>query len=120
VHSALTAPFELLLVVTMPGVAVTFKSVIDEMTYGSKFKLVNLLQMDNARLTHKNLNTSIDTPANLWNNSLVSYHTSTSGAKLSTNHQLSQCSWSFEIFNKSHQYKKKNSVRCRIVMNAGI
>jgi hypothetical protein len=41
VHSALTAPFELLLVVTMPGVAVTFKSVIDEMTYGTNFKLIS-------------------------------------------------------------------------------
>jgi len=76
----------------MPGVAETFKAVIDEMTYGTKFKLANLLHMENAHLTLKDLNTSIDTPANLWNIRLDSYHTTTSGAKPSTIDQLSPCS----------------------------
>jgi len=38
---ALIPALEPILVVTMPGVAETFKRVIDEMTHGSDFKLVN-------------------------------------------------------------------------------
>jgi hypothetical protein len=48
----------------MPGVAETFKSVIDEMTHGTDFKLINLLHAENANLTHEDLNTSIDEPEN--------------------------------------------------------
>jgi len=59
---ALISALEPILVVTMPGVAETFKSVIDEMTHGTDFKLVNLLHAENANLTHQDLNTSIDEP----------------------------------------------------------
>jgi len=47
-------------VVTMPGVAETFKSVIDELTHGTDFNLVNLLHYENVNLTHEDLNISID------------------------------------------------------------
>jgi len=50
----------------MPGVAETFKIVIDEMTYGTDFKLINLLQAENVNLTNVNLNTSIEEPENQW------------------------------------------------------
>jgi len=40
-HPALISAPEPILVVTMPGVAETFKTVIDEMTHGTDFKLVN-------------------------------------------------------------------------------
>jgi hypothetical protein len=53
-----------ILVVTMPGVAVTFKSVIDEMTHRTDVKLGSLLQAENANLTHKDLNTWIEKPEN--------------------------------------------------------
>ena len=46
----------------MPGVAETFKTVIDEMTHGTDIKLVNLLHPENADLTQEDLNTSIDEP----------------------------------------------------------
>jgi hypothetical protein len=59
----------------MPGVAETFKSVIDAMTHGTDFKLVNLLQTANANLTYENLNTSIDKAENKWNILGVSYDT---------------------------------------------
>jgi len=59
-HPALTSAFEPILVVTMPRVAETFKSVMDKMTYGTDFKLIHLLHVDNANLTHKDLNTTID------------------------------------------------------------
>jgi len=63
-HPALISALEQILVVTMPGVAETFKSVIDEMTFGTDFKLVNLLHAKNANLTHEDLNTRIDEPEN--------------------------------------------------------
>jgi len=70
--------------------------------------------------THEDLNTSIDEPENRGNIHLVLYDTFTSRAKPSSNGRLSQCSWSFEIFDKSHQYKKKNSMGWRIAMNTRI
>jgi hypothetical protein len=63
-HPALISAHEPILLVTMPGVAETFKTVIDEMTHGTDFKLVNLLLAENANLTHEDLNTSIDEPEN--------------------------------------------------------
>jgi len=73
----------------MPGVAETFKCVIDEMTHGTDFKLVNMLQAKNMNLTHEDLNTGLDEPENRWNIHLVSYDTLTSRAKPSSNGQLS-------------------------------
>jgi len=63
-HPALVSALEPILVVTMPGVAETFRTVIDEMTHGTKFKLVNLLHAENANLTHEDLNPSIEEPEN--------------------------------------------------------
>jgi hypothetical protein len=61
-HPAQVSALEHILVVTIPGVAETFKTVIDEMTHGTDFTLVNLLHAENANLTHEDLNTSIDVP----------------------------------------------------------
>jgi len=101
-------------------VAETFKTVIHEMTHGTDFKLVNLLVAENANLTYEDLNTMIDEPENRWNIHLVSYDTLTSRVKPSSNGRLSHCSWSFGIFDESHQYKTKNSVGWRIAMNGRI
>jgi len=117
---ALISAHEPILVVTMPGVAETFKTVIDDMTHGTNFKLVNLLHAENANLTNEDLNTSIDEPENRWNIHLVSYDTLTSRAKPSSNGQLSHCTWSFGIFDESHRYKTKNSVGWRIATHARI
>jgi len=119
-HPVLISAHEPILAVTMPGVAETFKTVINEMTHRTDFKLVNLLHAENANLTHKDLNTSIDEPENRWNIHLVSYDTLTSRAKPASNGRLSHCVWSFGIFDKSHRYKTKNSVGWRIATNARI
>jgi len=119
-HPALVSALEQILVVAMPGVAKTLKTVIDEMTNGTEFKLVDMLHSENANLTHKDLNTSIDEPENRWNIHLGSYDTLTSRAKPSRNGQLSYCAWSFGIFDEPHRYKTKNSVGWNIVMNAKI
>jgi len=63
-HPAHISAHEPILVVTMPWVAETFKTVIDEMTHGTDFKLVNMLHPANAYLTHEDLNTSVDQPEN--------------------------------------------------------
>jgi hypothetical protein len=59
----------------MPGVAETFKSVIDKMTHRTHFKLVNALHAENANLTHEDLNPSIEKPENRPNIHLVLYDT---------------------------------------------
>jgi hypothetical protein len=101
-------------------VAETFKSVNDEMTHGTNFKVVNLFFTKNANHTHKDLNTSIDEPENQWNIHHVSYDTSTSRVKPSSNGQLSYCSWSFGTFDVSHQSMTKNSMGWQIMINASI
>ena len=119
-HALHISAHEPILGVTMPGVEETFKTVIDEMTYGTDFKLVNWLPAINANLTDEDLNTSIDEPEIRWNIHLVSYDTLTSRAKPSSNGQLSHCAWSFGIFDEYHLYKTKNSVGWRISTNARI
>jgi hypothetical protein len=57
---AVTSTLEPILVVTIPGVVETFKSVIDEMTFATEFKLNNLLQAENANLPHEDVNNSLD------------------------------------------------------------
>jgi len=86
----------------MPGVAEMFKSDIDEMTYGSNFKLIDLLHMENANLPQEDLHSSIDKPENWWNDHLVLYDTLTLRAKPSINSQLFKWSWGFGIFDESH------------------
>jgi len=90
------------------------------MTHGTDFNLVNLFHAENANLTHKDLNTSMDEPENRWNIHLVSYDTLTSRAKPSRNGRLSHCAWSFGIFDESHQFKTKNCVGWSIATNAKI
>jgi len=119
-HPALVSALEPILVVTMPRVAETFKTVIDEMTHGTDFELVNLLHAENANLTHEDLNTCIDELENRWNIHLVSEDTLTSRAKPSSNSQLSYCAWCFGIFDESHRYKTKNSVGWQITKYATI
>jgi hypothetical protein len=94
----------------MPGVAETFKTVIDVMTPGTDFKLVNLLQPQYANLTHEDLNTSITELEHRWNIHLVWYDILTSRAKPSSNGQLSYYSWSFGVLDEYHRPKRKNSV----------
>jgi len=119
-HPALISALEPILVVIITAVAATFKSVIKEMTHGTNFKLVFFLHAENANPMHEDLNTSIDKPENGWNIHLVSCDTLASRVKPSSNGQLSLCSWSFGIFDESHQYRTKNSVGWQIAMNARI
>jgi len=90
-HSACISALEPILVVRMPGVAQTFKTVIGEMTHGTDFKLVNRMHAENANLTSQDLNPIIDEPDNWWNIRLGSYDILRSGAKPSCNGQLANC-----------------------------
>jgi hypothetical protein len=116
-HPALISAPEPILVVTIAGVTDMIKRVIDHMTHGADFKLVNLLHTENQHLTHQDLNTSIDEPEIRWNIHRVSYDTITSTAKPSSNGQLSYCSLSFGIFDESHRYMLRISVRWPIAIN---
>jgi hypothetical protein len=63
-HPASTSALEPILVVIMPGVAETFKSVIEETTYPTDFKVINFLHTGKVNCTHEDLNTSLDKPEN--------------------------------------------------------
>jgi len=63
-HPVLTFVLDPLLVVTMAGVTEIFKSVINEMTLTTGFKLINLLYVENVILTQEDLNTNLDKPEN--------------------------------------------------------
>jgi hypothetical protein len=84
-HPALISAPHPVLVVTTSGVAESFKTVIDEMTHGTDFKLVNLLHTENVNPTHEDLNISIDALENLRNINLGLYDSLTSRATPSTN-----------------------------------
>ena len=72
-HPALISSHDTILVVTIPRVTETFKSVINEVTHATKFKLLNLLHNENVNLIHKDRNTSIEAPETRCNIHLVSY-----------------------------------------------
>jgi hypothetical protein len=119
-HLAHISARDPILVVTMPAVAEIFKNVIYQMTPRTDFKLINLLHSKNAYLAHEDLNTSINQPEHRWIIQLVSYDTSTSRKKPSSNGRLSHCSWSLGIADKSHGYKTMDGVGWRIATNARI
>jgi hypothetical protein len=101
-------------------VAETFKTVINEMTHGTNFKLVNIFHAENVNITHKDRNSSIDEPENRWNVHLVSCDTLTLRAKPSSIGRLSHFAWSFGIFDELHLCQTKNHVGWRIVTNVRI
>jgi hypothetical protein len=92
-HPALVSTHETIVVVTIPAVAETYKTVIHVMTHETNFKHVNLLYTENANLTQKDLNTSIEEPQNRWNIHLLSYDRLISSVKPSSNGRLSHCVW---------------------------
>jgi len=87
-HPALISAFEPILLVTMPRVAETLKSVIDEMRYGTNSKLFTIVHTDDANITHDVLNTDIEQN---WNIHRMLCDTITSRAKPLSKGQLSHC-----------------------------
>ena len=92
---ALGLALEYIKIVTIPGVAETFKNIIDKMTHGTNSTLVNSLRVENAIHTDEDLITSIDEQENRWSIHFLLYDTLTSRVKLSSNGQLSYCACSF-------------------------
>ena len=119
-HPGHTLAFEPIPVVTMPRVAETFTSVLNEMIYGTDVKPINLLHKENRNLTHRDLNTSIDEQDNGWSIHLVSYDTLKLKANPTSNVKLSNSSGYCGIFDESHWYKMNNSMAWQIAMNANI
>jgi hypothetical protein len=50
------------LIVTLPGICETFKSVIKDMSYNMDFTIIDLLDLNNYNLTNEDLNASADEP----------------------------------------------------------
>jgi len=72
----------------MTGVAESLKSLIFKITIGTDCKLVNLLDMEYANLTHDDQNSRFDKPEIWCIIHTSSYNTLTSRAKASSNGQL--------------------------------
>jgi len=70
-HLADTSAPVPILVVSMPGVADTFKTVIKTITYRADITLINMLNVQQANPTHEDLNTSRDQLEHLRNIHLV-------------------------------------------------
>jgi len=119
-HPAHEPALEAIMLVTMPRVAETFKTVIEKMMHGINFNLVTLMHAKNANLTHQDLNTTFDEPEMRWNIHIVPYDTLTCRGKPSSNSQLPYCALMCWICDESHQDKFRNSVRWQIAMNAQI
>ena len=117
-HTPLTSTLEPILMVTMPRVAETLQSIIDEITYGNDFKLIKLFHMENGNHSHNDLNTSIDEPENQWNMHLGFYATWTNWAKQLSNGQHCNCARSVGTFDPCHRFKTENSVGWQIAMKA--
>jgi len=93
-HAALKSAHKPIMVVTIPGVAKTFKTVIHKTTQGIDFKLVNLVYAENASFTHEDPIISIDKPENQCNIHLVWCDSLISRGKRSSYGRLSHWSWS--------------------------
>jgi len=119
-HPTLLSALEHIMVVTIPWVAETFKTVIEEMTFWTDSKLVHLLHTENANPTHEDLNTTINEPEKWLNFHPESCDTLISRAKPSSNRQLSYCASRFGIVDEFNRYKTKNRVGKQIAMNAKI
>jgi hypothetical protein len=79
-----------------------------------------LSHVENANLTHKDLNTGTDMVEHWWNIHLVSFDTLTSRAKQWNNGQLCYYLWSFGIFDEYHRYKTQNSAGWQIAITVRI
>jgi len=113
VHSSGVEP---ILVVAMSSVAEGLRSIINEMTYATDFKLVNMFCENNANFTRNDQYTKNTEPESRWNIHRVSYDTLTCIVRPSSNGHLLYSSWSFGVFDKSHQYKTKNTVKWKIMI----
>jgi hypothetical protein len=77
-HQVLASAVEPMLVVTMPIIDKTLKSVIDKMTYGTSSKLQKLFQVEIAKFSREDMCTKIFKLDYQWYHHLVSYDTLTS------------------------------------------
>jgi hypothetical protein len=84
----LVSAHEPILIVTLPGICETFKSVIKDMSYNTDFTIIDLLDPNHYNLTNEDLNASADEPERRWNIHLISYNTFTARAKPNGQRQL--------------------------------
>jgi len=103
----------------MPGVAESFKSDIQKMTYTPDFNLVNLLHVENVNLTLDHLNSTIDMLENWMNIHLVSYDTLTSSQTIKQWPTLIRF-LEFGIFDESYRSTIEHSAQWQIVMKVRV
>ncbi|KAF8544412.1 hypothetical protein BDD12DRAFT_801333 [Trichophaea hybrida] len=109
VHICLVLAHKSILIVTLPGICKTFKSVIKDMSYNTDFTIIDLLDPNHYNLTNDDMKASTDEPEQRWNINLKSNDTLMALAKPNGQRLLTKCAWSFAIFDESHQYKGRDS-----------
>ncbi|KAF8515970.1 hypothetical protein BDD12DRAFT_905249 [Trichophaea hybrida] len=119
-HPCLVSAHEPIFIVTLPGICVTFKSVIKDMSHNTDFTIIDLLDPNYYNDTNEDLNASADEPERRWNIHFISYDTFTARAKLNGQRQLTKCAWSCAIFDESYRYKGRNSQGLSVAVEAKI
>jgi hypothetical protein len=115
-HPSIISALEPVLVDTIPGEAETFNIVIDIMSYGTDFKLVNILHVDTTNHADKYLNTSINEWEIHSNIDFDIYDILRSRGKPGRNRQHSYCTRSVGIFDEFLRENTTTSVGLQIAM----
>jgi len=119
-HPALVAALKPILMVTMSRVAESLRTIINTMIYWNDFKIVNMLEMENPDLSHKDVNTRVDKPEYRFNIQHVLQDSITSRVKPTSDSTHSYCVLSFCPFDKFHPFQTKHGVGWLIAMKARI
>ena len=82
-------------------------------TAGTHFTICDLSAKGGVEMSHTHLNFSVKFPKRMWNIHVVTYNALTERGQRNpsgTPRQLTNCTWSWGIFDESYRYKDRKSV----------
>jgi hypothetical protein len=116
-------PWNPVLCVVLPSVRATFIGAINTITKGTPFSVRDLCAEDAGDLTHAHLNFCVEHPERRWDIHVITYDTFTSRAQRNENdtvRQLTNCQWSWGIFDEAHRFKGPKSKGWSVASEAQI
>ena len=117
------APWHPVLCVVLPSVRETFLAATRTITSGTRFAVRDLSGDGGWELGHTHLNFSMSHPKRMWDIHVITYNAFTQRAQRNPSgrpRQLTDCTWSWGIFDESHRYKGPQSIGWRVAMKAEI
>lgn len=117
------APWHPVLCVVLPSVRETFLAATRTITSGTRFAVRDLSGDGGMELGHTHLNFSMSHPKRMWDIHVITYNAFTERAQRNPSgspRQLTDCTWSWGIFDQSHRYKGPKSIGWRVAMKAEI